>query len=80
MGATCTILCFTDVQKSTGGNKGEEFDHPKGNTTETPNNDVPSSSRNVDMTGKKQMITTESEASSIEGTFKNRMKQALSLL
>jgi hypothetical protein len=53
MGATCIILCFTDVQKSTGGNKGEEFDHQKGNTTETPSNDVPSSSRNVDMTSKK---------------------------
>jgi hypothetical protein len=42
MGTTCIILCFTDVQQSTGGNKEEEFDHQKGNTTEIPSNDVPS--------------------------------------
>ena len=64
MGATCIILCFTDVQQSTDGNKGE-FDHQKGNTTETPSNDIPSSSRNVDLTSKKQIITTECEVSSI---------------
>jgi len=68
---TCIIMCFIDFQQSTDGNKGEEFDHQKGNTTETPSNDVPSSSRNVDQTIRMQIVTTESEASSIEGTFKN---------
>lgn len=64
-------MCFIDFQQSTDVKEGEEFDHQKGNTTGTPSNDVPSSSRNVDQKSRMQIITTESEASSIEGTFKN---------